>query len=168
MNIVATLTAATALVATTTAFAQTSPAPTPAPAQSPRAARPDLASLVDARVAAIQAGLKLTPEQQQFWPPVEQAIRSFAAERGETAEPQRQGADVPDFMQRLERRAERASQQGQRLHALATAVEPLWASLDERQKRLLPILIRPVEGFAGRQVAMRGSQNGRRAPAQRP
>src|SRR4051794_16696833 len=74
-----------------TAFAQTS-APTPqgqtqaAPSQS----EPDSArgrgfdrrafeALTDARIAGIQAGLKLNADQQKLWIPVEQAMRDMAA-----------------------------------------------------------------------------------------
>src|SRR5947208_15249232 len=38
----------------------------------------DRAALTDARIAAVKAGLKLTPEQEKLWPPVEAAVRDFA------------------------------------------------------------------------------------------
>src|SRR4051812_15914051 len=70
------------------AFAQTA-VPTPAPqAQAPAERRPgfsraDFAALTDARIAGIQAGLKLNADQQKLWAPVEQAMRSMATERSE-------------------------------------------------------------------------------------
>ena len=41
----------------------------------------DLKALTDARVAALKAGLQLTPDQEKNWPPVEQAIRDMAQAR---------------------------------------------------------------------------------------
>ena len=38
----------------------------------------DRAAFVDARIAAVKAGLKLTPEQEKNWPAVESAVRDFA------------------------------------------------------------------------------------------
>src|SRR5215218_4806621 len=38
----------------------------------------DRAAFADARIAAVKAGLKLTPDQEKLWPPVEAAVRDFA------------------------------------------------------------------------------------------
>ena len=38
----------------------------------------DRAAFADARIAAVNAGLKLTPDQEKLWPPVEAAVRDFA------------------------------------------------------------------------------------------
>ncbi|HJZ21063.1 MAG TPA: hypothetical protein VJ226_08900, partial [Bradyrhizobium sp.] len=35
----------------------------------------DRAAFADARIAAVHAGLKLTPDQEKLWPPVESAVR---------------------------------------------------------------------------------------------
>lgn len=156
MKTLATLTGAAALaLVSSVAVAQAPAAGAQRPTQMPRA---DLDSLVDARMAAIPAGLKLTAEQQKLWPPVEQAIRAMAAERltqweqRRQAQPQNQPAD---FMTRIERRAEWVGQRAERLKALSMAVKPLWASLDERQKRILPILMRPPGGMGGGRMAWR-------------
>src|SRR5437763_139301 len=37
----------------------------------------DRAAFADARIAAVHAGLKLTPDQEKLWPPVEAAVRDF-------------------------------------------------------------------------------------------
>ena len=125
-------------------------------ARAERFGRAELESLADARVAAIQGGLRLTAEQQKLWPPVEQAVRAMAAERIERVERRREaraGGDRPDdFMERIDRRAERAAERAQRLSTLQGALKPLWATLDERQKRVLPVLMRDGGGMrmAGR------------------
>ena len=41
----------------------------------------DRAAFVDAKIAAVKAGLKLSPEQEKMWPPVEAAVRDFAKQR---------------------------------------------------------------------------------------
>lgn len=155
MKILAILSAASALaIAGTVAYAQPAPPPAGGPGgPGPRApmSREDFESLTDARIAAIQAGLKLTPDQQKLWGPVEQALRAQAASRRQMMEDyraQRSGSERPDLMQRLERRAQNAARGAENLNALATAMKPFWASLDDRQKRLLPVLMR--EGRPGR------------------
>jgi zinc resistance-associated protein len=166
MRRIATLAAGAALaVLGTAALAQTQGsggpgAQPPADAAArprPQMTRADMESLVDARIAAIQAGLKLTPEQQRHWPAVEQAIRGMAAARIDRFERRREAwarggrpqADRPDFMERLERRSQRVDERAERIKTLAAAMRPLWTSLDDRQKRLLPVLTRPVGGFGG-------------------
>lgn len=183
MKTLATLTAASLLVLAGAAAAQTpapstapsSPQTETAPAQGRRSpmTRADFDALTDARMAAIQAGLKLNPEQQRLWAPVEEALRARAASMAERFEERRRlmgerrearGRPEPDsdVTQRLDRQAERAtreaqraSEQAQRLNALATAIKPFYASLEENQKRLLPVLMR-AGGDRGRRSAMRG------------
>src|ERR1700730_11324041 len=41
----------------------------------------DRAAFADARIAAVHAGLKLNPDQEKLWPPVEAAVRDFAKMR---------------------------------------------------------------------------------------
>src|SRR3569833_1909822 len=38
----------------------------------------DRTAFADARVAAVHAGLQLTPDQEKLWPPVETAVRDLA------------------------------------------------------------------------------------------
>ena len=149
MRSIALLAAATALMAGSGAFAQT-PAPNAPANQDNRPGRfdqVDYEALVDARLAAIEAGLRLTEEQRKLWPALEQAYRAHALARIDRRD--RRGPDGrdqderPDFPQRLEQRAERVTGQALRLTALSNAIRPFWASLDERQKRLLPVLMRP-------------------------
>lgn len=177
MKTFALVSAASALIiAGTVAYAQPAPPPAGSPGPRDRApmTRADLDSLTDARIAAIQAGLKLTPAQQALWAPVEQALRASAASRAELMEKRRErdpSAARPDFMQRLEQRSEWASKNAASATGLATAMKPFWASLDDRQKRLLPILMRPASGMRGHHARSRGDhrqhgmKQGQRAPA---
>src|SRR3954454_13377407 len=47
----------------------------------PRMSQDDYNRLVDARIAAIKAGLKLSADQERLWGPVGTAIRTSASER---------------------------------------------------------------------------------------
>jgi hypothetical protein len=128
------------------AVAQPAPSPT-APDQQAQARRSDADAMLDARLAGVRAGLRLTPEQDRLFAPVEQAYRAMAAERSRRMEEYRAQRDDSDdreqlnLMQRLDRRADRASQNAQRLTSFANAMRPFWNSLDDSQKRLLPRLL---------------------------
>src|ERR1700753_2545928 len=50
-----------------------------------RMAPEDRAAFTDARIAAVHAGLKLTPDQEKLWPPLESAVRDFAKLRMDRA-----------------------------------------------------------------------------------
>src|SRR6201986_3101077 len=45
----------------------------------------DRAAFTDARIAAVHAGLKLSPDQEKLWPPLETAVRDFAKLRMDRA-----------------------------------------------------------------------------------
>ena len=45
----------------------------------------DRAAFLDARIAAVHAGLKLSADQEKLWPPVETAVRDFAKMRMDRA-----------------------------------------------------------------------------------
>src|SRR5208337_3359056 len=49
--------------------------------ERPKLSPEDFAALTDARVAALKAGLKLTPDQEKSWPAVEAAIREGGTAR---------------------------------------------------------------------------------------
>jgi hypothetical protein len=54
--------------------------PSPGPA-SQRVTAADLNALTDARVNLVKAALQMTPDQEKYWPAIEEAIRSRAKER---------------------------------------------------------------------------------------
>jgi hypothetical protein len=116
----------------------------------------DLPALLDARVAALHAGLRLTPDQDKNWSAFEDAYRGVAKLRldrltqargtspnsDDTAPPA--PASPPSLLDRLERRAEALTQRGAALKKLADATAPLYNSLDEGQKRRFNILASPM------------------------
>src|ERR1700732_4827001 len=70
----------------------------------------DRAAFVDARIAAVRAGLKLNPDQEKLWPPVEAAVRDFAKLRIDRANArmnaQRDAQKPDDPVSRLRERAD--------------------------------------------------------------
>ena len=108
----------------------------------------DIAAFGEARIAALHAGLKLTPEQEKNWPAVESAMRELMKQRSElfTA---RASADRPtDPVERLALRADLLTKRGTALKKLADAVGPLYKSLDDAQKYRFLMLAR-LEGRRG-------------------
>ncbi len=100
----------------------------------------DAKAFVDARIAALKAGLELTPAQEKNWAPVEAAIRDQAKQRAERFAEWRekrkeQKGERPDALERLQRVSERLSTRADNLKTLAQASKPLYDSLDDAQKR---------------------------------
>ena len=106
----------------------------------------DRAAFTDARIAAVHAGLKLTPDQEKLWPPVEAAVRDFAKLRIDRAnarmnaerDSDQQKPDDP--VARLRERAENMTASAAAMKKLADAADPLYKTLDDGQKRRLAIL----------------------------
>jgi zinc resistance-associated protein len=114
----------------------------------------DTKAFTDARVAALKAGLELTPEQEKNWPAVEAAIRDMAKARADRMAARANEQPPSDPVERLHRRAERLSTVAAGLKKLADAEEPLYKSLDDAQKQRFKILMRALRphhhmGFAG-------------------
>lgn len=110
----------------------------------------DRAAFADARIAAIHAGLKLTPDQEKLWPPVEAAVRDFAKMKIDRAnarmkaeaddQQKDQQAKDEDPITRLRERADHMAATSAALKKIADAADPLYKTLDESQKRRLPFL----------------------------
>ena len=101
----------------------------------------DRGAIIDARLAAIKAGLELTPDQEKLWPPIDGAIRdgiNKALELRQKSLGQQQGADP---MQRLNQTSEAATARADTLKRFVEAAQPLYASLTPDQKRRLPMLM---------------------------
>ena len=102
----------------------------------------DRGAMTDARIAALKAGLKLTPDQEKNWPALETALRDRAKMRSDRMTA-RASADRPrDPVERLKLRAEGMTQRGAALKQVADAAAPLYSSLDEGQKRRFTMLAR--------------------------
>jgi hypothetical protein len=139
-------TTALAIAGGTLAYAQQGPGPR-GPHWRPNAA--DISAFTDARVAALHAGLKLTPDQEKNWPAVETAMRDLAKQRSERLAA-RASADKPkDPIERLGQRAQAMESRGAALKKLADAAGPLYKSLDDAQKHRFMVLARLERPFGG-------------------
>ncbi len=145
----------TALVIAGTALAYAKPGDGPGRrADGWRPSAQDMTAFADARIAALKAGLELTPDQQKNWPAVESAMRDLAKQRADRFAARKaarvaQGASTPaDPMARLSRRAEAMQDRGAALKKLADAAKPLYDSLNDAQKHRFMVLAR-LGGFGG-------------------
>jgi len=102
----------------------------------------DRAAFLDARIAALKAGLQLTADQEKNWPAFESALRNLAKLRAERLQARFHPQEPANEVERLRRRAEALSSIGAALKQLADAEEPLLASLTDAQKHRFDILSR--------------------------
>ncbi|WP_084799452.1 Spy/CpxP family protein refolding chaperone [Bradyrhizobium sp. Ai1a-2] len=115
----------------------------------------DRAAFLDARIAAVHAGLKLTADQEKLWPPVEAAVRDFAKLRVDRANARMEAeknADAqqkPDLVARLRERADNMATSAAALKKIADAADPLYKTLDDGQKRRLTLLTHMDRRFGG-------------------
>jgi len=103
----------------------------------------EMNKLTDMRVGIVKSALQMTPDQEKYWPAIEQAIRARAknrqarwekvAELHESGSKEALGDLNPiDLMQR---RADRLVQRAADLKKLAEAWEPLYKTLSVDQKK---------------------------------
>lgn len=115
----------------------------------------DRDAFMDARLAALRAGLRLTADQDKLWPPVEEAIRAVARQRDEARAIRRERwasmreSGPGEIPERLRFASDRMLAAGEALRRLADATAPFHASLDEGQKRRLAVLTRFMEPQRG-------------------
>jgi hypothetical protein len=107
-------------------------------------------AFADARLAALEAGLSLTSEQAAHWPAFEQAVREWQklridrmrAQAERRNSPAAQPAEPAEPAERLRRRGSAMADTGAALKNLADAMDPLYKSLDDSQKRRFVALSR--------------------------
>lgn len=106
----------------------------------------DIAAFTDARIAALKAGLELTPDQAKNWSPFEQALRDMAQLRIQRIQARLSGqtqAQAPATpFDRLERRADAMAKRSAALKKVADAGSPLYQSLNDDQKQRFMVLAR--------------------------
>ena len=134
----------------------------------------DMRAFADARLAALHAGLGLTPDQEKNWPAFEQASREMAKLRldriaaavNSRRDRQPQSNDPAD---RMHQRAAAMTEAGATLKKVADAVDPLYKSLDDAQKRRFAMLQRMFAPRDGGQPGpeFHGRDGGRGGDGQR-
>jgi zinc resistance-associated protein len=134
--------AAFALLGSSLAYAQQQPAPEATQHHKHwQMSEADFNALTDARLAALKAGLQLTPEQEKNWPAVEKQIREMAKARFQRKMQMRSEQRPTDAILRLRERADALTRRADRLRKLADTAAPLYESLTEDQKHRLRFLI---------------------------
>ena len=96
----------------------------------------DMTAFADARIAALKAGLELTPDQAKNWPPFEQALRDMVQLRVQRMQARQTGDQQPPAspFDRLARHADNMAKSSATLKHVADAGAPLYQGLDDAQK----------------------------------
>lgn len=119
----------------------------------------DRAAFFEARLAAMKIGLRLTEEQDKLWPAVDATLRDTFKARTELMAKwrasRRPAAAPADPIFELRQRAERAGEIAVLTRKLADALEPLYQSLDQAQKRRFAVLL-PLGGARGTAARLGG------------
>ena len=119
----------------------------------------DVSAFADARIAALKAGLELTPDQAKNWPTFEAALRNMVQLRidrikaRQAAQQQDQSQTPGSPFDRMAKRADAMSKRSVALKQIADAGAPLYQSLNDDQKArftMLARMLRPHQhGFNG-------------------
>ena len=126
----------------------------------------DHQALLNAKLAGLKAGLQLTLDQEKLWGPFEAAVRDAAEMRMRHMQEmmQRMGkmhmegmdhpgrmddmdmgeGERPSSLDRLDALANRLTEVGAALKKVADTGKPLYASLDDQQKRIFGFLAREM------------------------
>ncbi len=110
----------------------------------------DMAAFTDARIAALKAGLQLTPDQAKNWPAFEQALRDMAQLRIQRRQAREAAANQPAQapatpFDRLARRADNMAKTSAAYKQIADTGAPLYRSLSDAQKHRFMILARMLK-----------------------
>lgn len=101
----------------------------------------DAQAALDARILALKTVIRLTPNQEKLWAPVESAIRQVAKQAAELRAARAKAAAPSSFVDILERTADAEIMRAQALKTVAQALKPLVASLSDEQKRRIPAFL---------------------------
>jgi hypothetical protein len=107
-----------------------------------------VSAFADARIAALKAGLELTPDQTKNWPAFEAALRNMVQLRidrikaRQAAQQQDQAQTPTSPFDRLAKRADAMSKRSVALKQIADAGAPLYQSLNDAQKARFTMLAR--------------------------
>jgi len=138
----------------------------------------DHEAFLDAKLAGLKAGLRLTPDQEKLWPPFETAIRDAAKlhmdqmksmierthkmheQSMEDSDDADSSGDAVSPVDRLMAMGQHMSAHGAAIEKVADAAKPLYASLDDSQKRRFAMLGRALfmmgHGHHGSPMMMHG------------
>jgi zinc resistance-associated protein len=126
------------------AAAESADASAQAQAQAPQSDA-DRLTLIEARIAAVKTGLRLTPAQQKDWDNLEKVVREVIAARAarQVADVKEAAAfrDKDDVVSGMKLAARDLAARGEELNRVADAAAPLFASMDPAQKHRFAVLL---------------------------
>ncbi|WP_454683567.1 Spy/CpxP family protein refolding chaperone [Ancylobacter moscoviensis] len=137
-------TLATVLALSTAAHAQAPAAPPAAEAPPPLVdlySDEDAQAALDARLLALKTVIRLTPEQEKLWAPLEAALRQASKDAGERAAARVKATAAGNFLDVLERLADAEASRAQDLKTIVAAARPLVAALSVEQQRRIPAFL---------------------------
>ena len=118
------------------------------------------ARLDEGKLAMAKTALKLTPDQEKLWTPIEAQIRdTFKMRETKRAEHQamreqrekdRTEGKKPDMAAGIDKMAQMMSERASRMTAFAGAFKPFYATLSEEQKDVLRPLMHQLSPMGGR------------------
>jgi hypothetical protein len=98
-----------------------------------------IADRADARTARMKVDLRLTPEQEKNWSGFETAMRDMGKKRADRRiarrEERAQRNGPVDAIEQMRKEADAQIERSNDWKTLADAAQPLYASLDDQQKR---------------------------------
>jgi zinc resistance-associated protein len=119
----------------------------------------DVSAFADARIAALKAGLELTPDQTKNWPAFESALRSMVQLRMQRMQARQAAGNDQSQTQtptspfdRLGRRADAMGKMSAALKQIADTGAPLYQSLTDPQKARFTMLARMLRPHQHRQA----------------
>jgi hypothetical protein len=134
------------------AAAETAEATAPAPAQ--QQAESDRLTLIEARIAAVKAGLQLTQAQQKDWDALEKVVRDVITTRAarQIADVKEAAAfrDKDDVVAGMKLAARDLAARSDEVAKVADAAAPLFASMDAAQKHRFAVLLQSFAPTAQR------------------
>ena len=116
---------------------------------------------LDAQLKGMKTSLRLTADQEKDWGPFESAVKDGAKAR--VLALQKEQSDNLSPMDRLTAKADRLAQSKASLEKMVEAAKPLYASLDETQKRKFIALGRmlvPERGLFAKEMRRVGAGEG--------
>ena len=151
MRKIATAAAVTVLVAASASTSTLALAQSPSRQEIERPGVSNWESLTDARINSAKAALQLTPDQEKYWPAIENAIRARAKDRQArvaAAAEQVKKLRTGDFeavrdrnpVEFLRQHSDALAQRAADLKKLADAWQPLYQTLDSDQKQRMAFL----------------------------
>ena len=118
------------------------------------------ARLDEGRLAMIKTALKLSPDQEKLWSPIEAQLRdTFKAHEAKRAEHEAMRAQhetdkadgkKPDLSERFDKMSKAMSERAGRMSNFAGSFKPFYAALSDEQKEVLrPLMHQMMPGMGG-------------------